>query len=128
MSVFKSNKTLQGLPKPESLNLDIHNLPKIGSLENFENKFDDNLREAVNRRDIPSIGSKKPLFVKIEKYDEAVNNIEVIKNKLKDAQKILDSLQEIKKEEDHALQSWHSDLNVIKEKVGYIDQILFELH
>ena len=129
MAIFKSkyNKSLQDLPKPENLKLEVPIFSSKPSLETFENKFDEDIRGSIGRRDIPSIGSKKPLFVKIEKYDEAVNNIEIIKNKLKDAYKILESLQQIKKEEDHALQSWHGDLNAIKEKINYIDGVLFDV-
>lgn len=128
MSLFKSkSNSLQDLPKPEDLKL---NIPKIvsneRSLEDFETKFDEDIREVVGRRSAPlAMGEKKALFVKIEKYDEAINNMDMIKNKLKDAQKILASLQQIKKEEDRSLQNWHSDLNMIMEKINHIDQILF---
>jgi len=128
MSLFKSkSNSLQDLPKPENLRL---NIPKITSnersLENFETQFDEDIRSVVNSRSAPiSTGGKKALFVKIEKYDEAINNMDMIKNKLKDAQKILASLQQIKKEEDRSLQGWHSDLNLIMEKINHIDQILF---
>lgn len=131
MSLFKSKlNNLQNLPKPESLRMDIPKLQKLTvnderPLKNFENDFDDELREVVNRRQVPIVGGKKSLFVKIEKYDEAINHMDTIKNKLRDAQKILLSLQQIKKEEDRALQNWHSDLNYIMERVNHIDQILF---
>jgi len=128
MSLFKSKpNNLQDLPKPGSLKLDMPKMSLINdrSLENFETKFDEDIREVVRRREVPMVGSKKSLFVKIEKYDEAVNNMDMIKDKLRDAQKILVSLQQIKKEEDRSLQNWHSDLNHIMEKVNHIDQILF---
>jgi len=128
MSLFKSKyNSLQDLPKPENLRLNIPKIvPNDRSLENFETKFDEDIREVVGRRSTPlSVGGKKALFVKIEMYDEAINNMDMIKNKLRDAQKILASLQQIKKEEDRSLQNWHSDLNMIMEKINHIDQILF---
>ncbi len=76
MSLFKSKSNLQELPKPESLKLNIPQMPRFTPLENLGNRFDDELRESVSRRAMSPVGGKKSLFVKIEKYDEAMANME----------------------------------------------------
>ena len=68
----------------------------------------------------------RTLFVKIEKYKEVMKTLDEIRNKLEDSEKILVKLNEIKNEEDKELDSWHSDLQDLKEKLLDIDKKLFE--
>jgi hypothetical protein len=70
----------------------------------------------------------KPLFVKIEKYDEAMTTIKAVKERLKDAQQVIAKLERIKLEEDKEIQAWSRDIEAIKDKMINIDQILFEVH
>lgn len=68
----------------------------------------------------------KPVFVKIEQYREALDNIEDIKTKIKEAEELLASLDHLKTQEDHELQNWHNAINRIKEKLISVDRKLFE--
>lgn len=84
------------------------------------------------RQDFSAQGSMmdadKPLFVKIEKYQEAMSTIKLVKEKLKDAQLVISKLERIKIEEDKEIQSWGRDIEAIKDKMINIDQILFEVN
>ena len=66
------------------------------------------------------------LFIKINQYDEAMNLITQVKDKLKDASSILKNLDEIKRQEDQELEAWHRDLEDIKSKLMEVDQNLFD--
>ncbi len=66
------------------------------------------------------------LFVKIERYKEAVAKMEHIKEKIVEAEKILSNLDEMKRQEDEELIRWHQDLETIKNKILSVDKSLFE--
>ena len=70
--------------------------------------------------------SKKPIFIKIDKYEQATDLINTIKEKVKDIEHISDKLKQIKKEEDQALDHWEDSLNQIKDKLMTIEKNLFE--
>lgn len=66
------------------------------------------------------------LFVKIERYKEAVAKMDHIKEKIIEAEKILSNLDEMKRQEDEELLRWHQDLETIKNKILSVDKSLFE--
>ncbi len=68
----------------------------------------------------------KPLFVKIDDYEEAIYTLDKIKAKLRESDKILDELTKIRIEEERQLDEWKKDLSMIKEKLLAIDKQLFE--
>lgn len=66
------------------------------------------------------------LFVKIERYKEAVAKMDHIKEKIIEAEKVLSKLDEMKRQEDEELIRWHQDLETIKTKILSVDKNLFE--
>lgn len=66
------------------------------------------------------------LFVKMERYKEAVSKMDHIKETITEAEKVLRKLDEIKRQEDEELSRWHQDLETIKSKILSIDKSLFE--
>lgn len=66
------------------------------------------------------------LFVKIERYREATAKIEEIKSKIAEAEKILQNLDDMKRQEDEELKVWHQDIETIKSKILAIDREMFE--
>jgi len=75
----------------------------------------------------PATIEEKPLFVKIDRYKEALSSINDIKNKLKEIEAILSKLEEIKNQEDKELTTWHDNIDTIKEKLISVDKRLFEV-
>ena len=69
---------------------------------------------------------EKPVFVKIDKYRDALRMIEDIKSKIEEAEKSISELESIKNAEQKNIESWKSDLNEIKSKLLDIDKKLFE--
>jgi len=71
--------------------------------------------------------AKKQVFVKMEHYKEALDTIDKIREKIKNAETVLNDLRNMKEKEDQHLNKWHNDLEIIKEKLGRMDQILYEI-
>lgn len=69
---------------------------------------------------------EKTLFIKMDNFKEAVSLMHNIKEKIQEAEKIAEKLNQIKEEEDSELSSWHQNLEEIKENLLSIDKELFE--
>ncbi len=67
-----------------------------------------------------------PVFVKIEDYKDVLDVVNIIKNKIDDARKTLEKINELKNDEDAELEVWNNSLNEIERKVDFIDKTLFE--
>jgi hypothetical protein len=72
-----------------------------------------------------SIKEGKALFIKVDRYKDSMGLMQNVKEKLEEAKKILQKLDSIKREEDHELQSWHQDLEEVRERLLTIDRTLF---
>lgn len=139
MALFKQNKTLSDLPSPPKPDFKIHKpdfdedfpkyTPSIGDFGNMENNSKSSVIERMPKiSDDNSQGKKsnKPIFVKVEKYDEAIDNMNSIREKVKEVENILENLKKIKREEDQTLEEWKESLNEIKEKLMIVDKNLFD--
>lgn len=69
---------------------------------------------------------KMPVFIKIEGYDEVVNAMSTLKNKIEAAKTTLAKINQLKQEEDSRLQSWQAALSEIESRLSIIDQVLHE--
>ncbi len=67
-----------------------------------------------------------PVFVKIEEYKDVLDVIELIKDKLVQANTLLGRVNELKNEEDSELERWKSNLEEIERKIDDIDNSLLE--
>lgn len=66
------------------------------------------------------------LFVKIDKYQESMRTLNLIKESLMNTEHILNKLQQIKSQEDNEIMQWHEQIKRIKQKIVFIDRNLFE--
>ena len=91
----------------------------------------DNIKRAVQDFDHEerslAVPEEKAIFVKIDKYKEAIDTLEIIKEKLKTAQAVLNELRELKRKEEAELEEWQNSINDIKEKLTLVDNNLFEI-
>ncbi len=92
-------------------------------------------RTAIELPKIPEKGinipkgvtDNRPVFVQIDDYKEAMNNIEVLKQKIREVEYTLDRLNEIKSQEQLELSNCETALSKIKEKLVGVDKKLFEI-
>ena len=107
---------------------EVKKMPELPKLKQEEPKFPE---PAFTQQEfsapMENRGADKPLFVKIEKYEEAMSTVKSVKEKLKDAQLVLSKLERLKLEEDKEIQTWNRDIEAIKDKMINIDQVLFEV-
>ena len=66
------------------------------------------------------------VFVKIEEYKDILDIIELIQEKVKEANTILGKINDLKNQEDSELDLWRTGLSDVERKLSFIDQTLFE--
>lgn len=69
---------------------------------------------------------KMPIYVKITDYEEVLDTVNQLKQKLHDAKTVLSQIVDLKQQEDAELQSWTDGLQDVEEKILHFDQVLFE--
>lgn len=69
--------------------------------------------------------NKEPVFIKIDKFKDVVKKFDDIKIKVEAIESSLHKITEIKAKEDAELNSWESEVQLIKEKIKAIDDSLF---
>lgn len=68
---------------------------------------------------------ERPMFIKIERYNESIEKIEQIKTQLEELNRVLAKMNEIKAEEDAELNFFNTEISSIKESLNSIDRMLF---
>jgi protein subunit release factor A len=105
--------------------------PSFPSYEPSFPNSTDNIKEAISKPMFPesksNLEEEKAIFVQIDKYKQAIDTLEMIKEKLKTSQSILNELNELKKQEDAEFAEWQSNIEEIKEKLSVVDGNLFEV-
>lgn len=66
-----------------------------------------------------------PLFVKLEKFESAMNSLEEIKQKISEIESLLTNIKEIKNKEEQELTEWQKEIQNAKEKIASLDKELF---
>lgn len=72
-----------------------------------------------------SISQKEPVFVKLDKFQDAIKKFSDIKIKVNEIEDALNKIREIKDKEEQELKSWEQEVQMIKDKVEVIDSSLF---
>ncbi|HLC63101.1 MAG TPA: hypothetical protein VJJ21_02170 [Candidatus Nanoarchaeia archaeon] len=143
MGLFNRKKTLPELPKPEMQSNDSIRLPDFPSNDfpSYEALSSDlgSIKKAV-RSPMPQqsmgmmheepqrpTGNEKTLFIKIDDYETAMAAIERLKEKLKDVDSVLNTLEKLKRQEDAELESWHKDVEALKQRLMTVESRLFHI-
>jgi len=66
-----------------------------------------------------------PIFVKIDKFKDAMANFELVKKRLQESSVLLEKIKETRAKEEGELNEWAGELNALKEKVTQIDRKIF---
>jgi len=68
-----------------------------------------------------------PIFVKVEDYRDVLDMIDLLKQKINDANSIIKQVRQIKEKEDHEIETWEASLEEVEARVASIDQTLVEI-
>lgn len=85
------------------------------------------MQEGVRKmpmRSAPAEG--RAIFVKIDKYEDALEKINEIREKLDEAENLLQNISELRQKEEEELNSWQKEIEEIKNMLMTVDQDIFE--
>jgi len=68
-----------------------------------------------------------PIFIKKERYKNVIGGINIIKNKISDCDRIVESLEQIKNSKDKEFAKWSSNLEDMQRKLMVVEKSLFEV-
>lgn len=68
----------------------------------------------------------KNVFVKIDEYNDILDIIALINEKVNQSRTILGKINDLKNQEDSELDAWKNSLDDVERKLRFIDQTLFE--
>ena len=137
MALFGKKKEVKELPKfeaplfpempmhSERMLPELPTLPELPSMPMMPSKAQPRAftMDISEHKEVSKL--KEPIFVKIDKFRDALSNLEMIKKKIQESSELLDKIKEIRSNEEEELEKWSQDLNLIKEKVASIDRKLF---
>ena len=112
-----------GLQAIKNSVIDNYEIHEIAPTEKRTMELSENMQYTSSQ--IKKAISKEPLFIKIDKFQEAVEKFEEIKKKVKDIEESLGKIKDIKENEDSELKAWEEEIRLIKDKVANIDNTLF---
>ena len=69
---------------------------------------------------------RMPVFIKVEEYEQVVNLVKEVRQRLDEAKETLSKITELKNEEDHQLEMWQNTLGEVEKKVDFIEHSLNE--
>jgi len=79
----------------------------------------------VNMPNIPrQVPRDRPVYVKMEEYEKILKTIDLIKNKINNAESTLLSLEKFKEKEEIELGRWKEEINKIKENLILVEKRL----
>ncbi len=129
-----SNEAVKhALEKPGKVGEDTK--PRTREIEDIENQgIDREISELIpNPRKInrtitqnrKADKEKGPIFVRIDKYEDALSSFQDIKKRLLDIEKDFKDIRETKRREENELQGWEGEIQNAKAKLDKIDKNIF---
>ncbi|MFH1590002.1 MAG: hypothetical protein ABIB43_05530 [archaeon] len=64
------------------------------------------------------------IFVKIDEYNEVLNTVRIVKERITKAQKTIENINELKIEEDKEIDNWNKNLDLVTKSVAEIEETL----
>ena len=99
-------------------------LPKI-SKKPLTKEISDEIEKPITREDTGNMKTE-PVFVRIDKYKQSLEEFQEIKSKILEIETLLNDIKELKSREDTELQDWEQEIQEAKAKLDHIDQTIFE--
>lgn len=90
-------------------------------LKSFEKEIPQKIYEKNARKVLEGgIGIEEPIFIRIDKFEEALKIFSNIKKKLSEIEKTLEEIKKVREKEDNELHVWENEIKLMK---GHIEKV-----
>jgi len=115
------NEVLSIPPRQKEINA------KQGPNFPFKEEFNKKVQEIPKEFEkvAKSIKQNEPIFIRIDKFEESLNNFERIKEQVIGIESTLEGIKKIKEQESIELEEWEKEMKTIKSQIEKIDSDLF---
>lgn len=79
----------------------------------------------IKRFSTTSTKEKKPIYVRLDKFETTIEILDEIKNKITEIETNLKKIREIKSKEEQELEEWEREIQIIKSKIETVDENIF---
>lgn len=69
-----------------------------------------------------------PVFVKIDDYKDVLDIMSLLKEKINEANSILDKISEVKSKEDAEIENWRSNIEDLQLKISIMDKTILDVN
>ncbi|MCA9477562.1 MAG: hypothetical protein KC535_00250 [Nanoarchaeota archaeon] len=69
---------------------------------------------------------KSPVFIKIDKYRQVLDVVDVLKKQVDDVRSTLQQIKQLKTQEEEEIRIWEANIAEVEKKILFVDQTLFE--
>jgi hypothetical protein len=128
-------KNFQMMQRPSGTNARKFSFPKTEEIEepemDFESFEEPEYEEpkyeepAYEEESFSSSRKQEPVFIRIDKFEEAMRVFEKTKKEVADIEKILKEINTNREEEEKVIQSWQDDVLKIKDQIEKVDRDIF---
>jgi uncharacterized membrane protein YgaE (UPF0421/DUF939 family) len=121
-SMQKPLRTISQVEIPRKKFKDLE-IPKIKTIREREENYKEipqEFKEAAKK-----VKSSEPVFIRIDKFQKALEILEETKEKISEMKKTLGDIKKTKDEEEAELNTWETEINRLKVQVDKIDTDLF---
>ena len=67
----------------------------------------------------------EPVFIRIDKFEEALKIFNDAKRKISDIERVLDEIKVVKEREEKELQSWENEVKAMKDQISRVEKDIF---
>lgn len=126
------------MPKP--LPTSKFTFPKTKEVEPVNDSFDfeDYETSAMEEEEIPQVPApreysqerspiykKEPVFIRIDKFEEALKTFDKTKKEIIEIEKVLHDIAQVREDEDKELEQWQDNIVKIKDQIDKVDKDIF---
>jgi hypothetical protein len=73
-----------------------------------------------------TISQNKPVFIKLEKFREAKESLDIIRTKLTEMDELLKIIKDLKAKESQEITEWEKEVEKVKARINYVNSNIFE--
>lgn len=116
---------------------EISNLPKLSELEEMPEFPEMNkpknktgrlkpVQEAVKivKKTIKPTAGRRPLFIRVDKFQDVLDSVDIIRQRIQDISAVIKKLREIRVKEEDEMAKWGQEIGELKEKLELIEKTL----